>query len=99
MKSEPDRPETYDPLAVPGLAPPEPAALWEQMVVVEGEQFVLRERVRNGRSHVYDYDWLTGPNPGYGFSSSGPEQSMDDHEAAIRDFLQGIDPDTGYLGG
>lgn len=97
MESDPDRPETYDPHAVPGLAPPKPAALSEQIVVVEGEQFVLRERVRDGRSYVYDYDWLTGPNTGYGSSSWGPEQSMDGHNAAIRDFLDGIDPDTGYL--
>ena len=84
-------------VALPGLAPPAPAAQSEQFVVVEGEEFILRERVREGHAYIYDYDWISGPNAGYGFSSSGPEKSMRDHADSIRDFLQGIDPETGYL--
>jgi len=96
MKPHPDQ-GSQEQRAVPGLAPPLPAALSEEAVVVDGEQFVLRERVPESNAYVYDYDWLTGPNPGYGFSSSGPKQSPEDHMAAIRVFLRGIDPGTGYL--
>ena len=47
------------------------------------------------------YDWLSGPNAGYGFSSWSSDRSpstMTDHEDAIRDFLSAIDPETGYIG-
>ena len=47
--------------------------------------------------HVYSYDWPTGPNPGDGFGSSGPQQSTEEHTTAISYFLADIDPDTGYL--
>jgi hypothetical protein len=83
--------------AVPAVAPSPPAALTEEVLVVDGERFLLREHAASGRGHVYSYDWLTGPNPGYGFGSSGPSQSPDDHVTAIRGFLSEIDPDTGYL--
>lgn len=97
MTSGADHHETQDPDAVPGLAPPPPAPVSGQILVVDGEQFVLREHLRQYR--VYSYDWLTGPNPGYGFSSSSEQvQHLDDHITAIRSFLSDIDPDTGYLG-
>ena len=43
--------------------------------------------------------WLTGPNPGYGFSSrrSQGTHGDDELEAMARDFLANINPETGYL--
>ena len=48
----------------------------------------------------YHYAWISGPNPGYGFSSAssdGRPSSMVDHEEAIRNFLSHVDPETGYI--
>src|SRR5436190_23587897 len=45
------------------------------------------------------YDWLSGPNKGYGFGSSGtPNRSVEEHRESIRAFLAMIDPNTGYIG-
>jgi hypothetical protein len=45
------------------------------------------------------YDWVSGPNEGYGFGSSGiADQSVEEHRDSIRAFLAMIDPDTGYIG-
>jgi hypothetical protein len=45
------------------------------------------------------YDWLIGPNEGYGFGSSGtPNRPVQEHRDSIRAFLAMIDPDTGYIG-
>jgi hypothetical protein len=67
-------------------------------VDVDGELFdVTAERDRPGQYH---FEWLSGPNPGYGFAvgtSDGREMSSDDIEDAIRDFLAGVDPETGYI--
>ena len=61
---------------------------------VDGERFAIR---RFGGSTVYD--WLSGPNKGYGFGSSGPpNRSVEEHRESIRVFLAMIDPDTGYIG-
>lgn len=47
---------------------------------------------------TYDYTWVSGPNPGYGFSSASSDRSpAADHERAIRDFLAQIDPETGHI--
>lgn len=63
--------------------------------VVDGETFTVRRRDEDGSAH---YDWVSGPNRGYGFSSSGSgQESRAHHEAAIRGFLAAIDPATGYL--
>lgn len=64
--------------------------------VVEGETFSARKRDDDGSLH---YDWVSGPNAGYGFSISGgpAPRSRGHHVAAIRDFLSAIDPETGYL--
>lgn len=64
--------------------------------VVHGETFAVRTRDRDGSLH---YDWLSGPNEGYGFSMSGGFDPVSDewHETAILGFLTGIDPATGYL--
>jgi hypothetical protein len=70
----------------------------EELLMVDGEQFRVRLRPRHGLLYEYDYDWLSGPNEGYGFGVSGPfEESEDEHTARIRDFLAHIDPATGYL--
>lgn len=69
-------------------------------MTVDGETFAVRRR--DGGSTLLDaidYDWISGPNDGYGFSSlgiSGPV-SVSQHTASIREFLRGIDRATGYL--
>ena len=64
-------------------------------VVVEGEMFEFT--VRRGGIR---FSWITGPNPGYGFGSSWPDD-VPPTEARIRrmiaDFLSQIDPETGYI--
>jgi len=62
---------------------------------VDGELFAVREAGDGGTA----YDWLSGPNDGYGFGSSGsPTRAMDEHRGSIRTFLAQIDPTTGYIG-
>jgi hypothetical protein len=63
---------------------------------VDGETFQVRRRDSDGSIH---YDWISGPNEGYGFSTFGGHGpvSHDHHEASIRDFLSAIDPATGYF--
>lgn len=65
-------------------------------LVVEGETFAVRRREEDGSNH---YDWISGPNAGYGFSRfSGFEPlSEEEHRAGIRGFLAAINPETGYL--
>lgn len=61
---------------------------------VDGERFAIRQA--GAGTH---YDWLSGPNTGYGFSSSGtPDRSVEEHREHIRVFLAMIDPNTGYIG-
>ncbi|MCX5044041.1 hypothetical protein OG921_12765 [Aldersonia sp. NBC_00410] len=74
-------------------------------LTVDGETFMVT--IRPDEDNVYDYEWETGPNP-YGFSSSVrvagdpnaviPPQSVDNHRSAIRNFLDLINPETGYIG-
>ena len=63
---------------------------------VDGETFRVRRRDDDGSNH---YDWISGPNDGYGFSISGGRdpRSREQHVVAIRDFLAAVDPATGYL--
>jgi hypothetical protein len=62
---------------------------------VDGERFAIRQGGYGGTS----YDWLSGPNKGYGFASSGPpNRSVEEHEESIRVFLAMIDPNTGHIG-
>ena len=62
---------------------------------VDGERFAIRRAGDGGTA----YDWLSGPNKGYGFGSSGsPDRSVEEHRESIRVFLAMIDPDTGYIG-
>lgn len=76
---------------------------------VDGETF----EVRPSQHHQgFDFDWVTGPNPGYGFSSgvsmvftsagqpSGEAPAMDEQTffvSSIKSFLRQIDPTTGYI--
>lgn len=61
-------------------------------LVVDGESFTVV-----GRGGGFDYDWISGPNKGYGFGSSGGPDSREAHEESIRSFLGMIDPTTGYI--
>jgi hypothetical protein len=62
---------------------------------VDGERFAIRGAGGGGTA----YDWLSGPNEGYGFGSSRtPNRPVDEHRESIRAFLAMIDPDTGYIG-
>ena len=59
----------------------------------DGETFELRPDGAGG-TH---YAWLSGPNPGYGFTASPTVDDVDQHLANIRTFLSMIDPETGYI--
>jgi hypothetical protein len=59
----------------------------------EGETF----EVGPGEYGGTHYEWLSGPNTGYGFTTSGTIDDMDEHETNIRSFLSMIDPETGYI--
>jgi hypothetical protein len=62
---------------------------------VDGERFAIRRAGDGGTA----YDWLSGPNEGYGFGSSGtPDRPAEEHRESIRAFLAMIDPGTGYIG-
>jgi hypothetical protein len=62
---------------------------------VDGERFAIRRAGDGGTA----YDWLSGPNRGYGFGSSGtPHRPVEEHRESIRAFLAMIDPNTGYIG-
>ncbi len=62
---------------------------------VDGELFAIRRAADGGTA----YYWLSGPNEGYGFGSSGtPSRSAKEHRDCIRTFLAMIDPTTGYIG-
>ena len=64
---------------------------------VDGEWFAIRQAAW-GQDGT-DYDWLSGPNKGYGFGSSGtPNRPVEEHREEIRTFLAMIDPNTGYIG-
>ena len=63
---------------------------------IDGEVFEVV--VRPGHPGVYDYNWTSGPNPQYGFTSARSDRrTIAEHEEAIRGFLAEIDPETGYL--
>lgn len=49
---------------------------------------------------TYHFLWLTGPNPGYGFSSRISSHTRQPQQMLIDDvvnFLEQVDPDTGYI--
>ncbi|MDP9182631.1 MAG: hypothetical protein M3P04_07645 [Actinomycetota bacterium] len=79
--------------AVPGIAPGEVAAAASQLQC-DGEIFDARADEFGG-TH---YTWVTGPNPGYGFSVSPTSDDIEQHRTNIRSFLSMIDPRTGHVG-
>lgn len=65
---------------------------------VDGQVFEVQARL--DLPGQYDFTWLSGPNPGYGFSSrssDGSPLSTSDFEQSIRSFLARVDLVTGYL--
>ncbi len=96
MERTPHRDEG-DRLAVPGVyhgAEGRPGSVLFT-IEVDGELFALRQAADGGTA----YDWLSGPNEGYGFGSSGPPHRLpEEHGEHIRAFLSMIDPATGYIG-
>ena len=63
---------------------------------VDGEVFEVVEVARG----VWNYTWVSGPAPGYGFRSAGDEgltRSAEEHVQSVRMFLADIDPETGHL--
>ena len=67
-------------------------------MVVDGEHFDVRERT--GEPGVYELRWTSGPNEGYGFTTStykGQRQTEADLEDAIRNFLNQVNPTSGYI--
>ncbi|WP_232848002.1 hypothetical protein [Occultella kanbiaonis] len=66
-----------------------------EIVVVDGERFEVRRQ-----AGTYHLTWLSGPNPGYGFSIGSNTVAVLEPrvlETEIRGFLGQIDPETGYL--
>jgi hypothetical protein len=66
--------------------------------IVDSEVFEVVEAP--GQPGGCHYTWTSGPHPGYGFTSvpsDGHQFSVAEHEAAIREFLLSINPETGYL--
>jgi hypothetical protein len=67
-------------------------------LVVDGETFDVTERP--DELGTYDFTWLSGPNPGYGFTSGvQPARALSEPElhALVRDFLKQVDPTTGHI--
>ncbi len=65
---------------------------------VAGQRFAI-DCVK--RDQQYNYAWLNGPVAGYGFTSGSSEpwpHTLDDHRAAIADFLAQVDPVTRVIG-
>ena len=93
---ESDRSSTDD-VGAYAPAPPD-ARIFVELgtFTVDAETFSVRRSDDDGSTH---YDWVSGPNSGYGFSTSGGAQplSRERHLDRIRGFLAGIDPATGYL--
>ena len=66
-------------------------------LTVDGEVFEVKRGTTPGHYH---YAWVSGPNSGYGFSSTvsdGSSLTDEQHLDAIRDFLAAVDPTTGYI--
>jgi hypothetical protein len=66
---------------------------------VDGQVFDISPR--SGRPGQYDYTWISGRDPRYGFTSArsdGEPSTTAEHVEAIRGFLAQVDPETGYIG-
>jgi hypothetical protein len=77
-------------------------------VEVDGESFLIEHDL--SQEGVYHYDWVSGPNSGYGFSTAfavldestrkvsyDRQPTLAEHLDGIHDFLEQVDPDTGYI--
>jgi len=67
-------------------------------LTVDGECFDVR--YDEGQPGAYHFDWLTGPNPGYGFSTRTSSQTRLSRQSlvdGIVQFLAAVDPTTGYI--
>jgi hypothetical protein len=77
-------------------------------VEVDGESFPVHQDPQ--QAGTYHYDWVSGPNTGYGFTSAfasydelsdrttyDHQPTLDEHVAGIHNFLEQVDPDTGYI--
>lgn len=97
MNDEVGRDATEGVIYVPSSALPDMHTYTEVGdFAVDGETFRVRRRDDDGSLH---YDWISGPNDGYGFSvfcGVGPIR-RERHSADIREFLSAVDPETGYL--
>lgn len=65
-------------------------------LIVDGEAFTVTNRAPG----VYDFLWASGPNAGYGFSSSQSNHEAQDRaelKASARNFLEIVDPKTGII--
>ncbi|WP_350275031.1 hypothetical protein [Kribbella sp. HUAS MG21] len=78
--------------AVPGIAPEPERVGVARRLHVDGEVF----EVWSGGGGT-QYDWVSGPNAGYGFAVSPVAGSDEEHERNIRGFLSMVDPATGYI--
>ncbi len=70
-----------------------------RVLEVDGHTWVVRERP--GEPWVADIGWVSGPNEGYGFSSSRADRRPHTNEELVRgisSFLAAVSPATGYLG-
>jgi hypothetical protein len=67
-------------------------------VDLDGDKFDVEfDENQPGVAH---YFWTNGPNSGYGFTQGSSDDrlpSKAEAEAAIRNFVNAIDPETGYL--
>lgn len=67
-------------------------------LVVDGHVFdVSHDPTQPG---AYGYSWVNGPHDGYGFGSRRSDHrrsTLDEHEDHIREFLEAVDPNTGYI--
>ena len=64
---------------------------------VDGESWVVRGSAKAG---TYYFAWVSGANEGYGFTSAtsdGSALSQAQMDEAIQEFMDEVDPDTGYL--
>lgn len=67
-------------------------------LIVDGENFDVSYDV--SQPGAYHLTWLTGPNPGYGFTTRATSHTRMARQQLIdqiRGFLQQIDPGTGYI--
>ena len=77
---------------------PNEASYDQLRLTVDGEVFDVR--YDPSQPGAYHYTRLTGPAPGYGFTSRRSDHGISsaaEHVDAIRSFLSLVDPVTGYV--